>query len=50
MRRQAARKFDIETAERLSDLLHGMTDPERRAEVWEWIIECKTGVDLLEWA
>ena len=45
--RQAARKFDAETAEGLSGLLDRLTDPERLAEVGDWIIECGTGADLL---
>ena len=48
MRRQAKRKFDAETAERLSGLLDGLTDSERLAEVGEWIIECETGAELLD--
>ncbi len=46
--RQVARKFDAETAERLSGLLERLADPERLAEVGDWIIECGTGADLLE--
>ena len=46
--RLAARKFDAETAERLSGLLDRLTDPERLAEVGDWIIECGTGADLLD--
>ena len=46
--RLAARKFDTETAERLSGLLERLADPERLAEVGDWIIECGTGADLLE--
>ena len=45
--RQAARKFDAETAERLSGVLDRFTDPERLAEVGDWIIECGTGAELL---
>ncbi len=45
--RLAARKFDAETAERLSGLLERLADPERLAEVGDWIIECGTGADLL---
>ena len=47
--RMAARKFAAETAPRLSALLEleGETDPERLAQVGEWIIECETGDDLL---
>ena len=48
LRRLAARKFDAETAERLSGLLERLTDPERLAEVGDSIIECGTGADLLE--
>ena len=45
--RMAARKFAADTAPRLSALLEGETDPERLAQVGEWIIECETGDDLL---
>ena len=45
--RLAARKFDAETAERLSGLLDGITDAERLAEVGESIIECETSAGLL---
>ena len=45
--RQAARKFDTETAERLSGLLDRLTDPEHLAEAGDWIIECGTGAELL---
>ena len=45
--RQTARKFDAETAERLSGLLDRLTDPERLAEVGDSIIECGTGPELL---
>ena len=48
MRRQAARKFDAETAERLSEVLDGLANAERLAEVGEWIIECETGDELLD--
>ena len=46
--RLAARKFDAETAERLSGLLDRFTDPEHLAEIGDWIIECGTGADLLD--
>ena len=46
--RQASRKFGAETAERLSGLLARLTDPERLAEIGEWIIECGTGAELLD--
>ena len=46
--RQAARKFDAETAARLAGLLDRLTDPERLAEVGEWIIECGTGAELID--
>ena len=46
--RQVARKFDAGTAERLSGVLNGLADPERLAEVGEWIIECETGAELLD--
>ena len=46
--RQAARKFRAETAPRLSALLERLTDPERLAQVGEWIIDCETEEDLLD--
>ena len=46
--RQAARKFDAATAERLSERLAGITDPERLAEVGEWLLECEHGDELLD--
>ena len=46
--RMTARKFGAATAERLSGVLNGLADPERLAEVGEWIIECETGADLLD--
>ena len=45
--RMTKRKFDAETAEALSGLLDGVTDPDRLTEVGEWIIECDTEADLL---
>ena len=45
--RLTARKFDADTAERLSGVLNGLADPERLAEVGEWIIECETSAELL---
>ena len=46
--RQAARKFRAETAPRLSAPLERLTDPERLAQVGEWIIDCETEEDLLD--
>ena len=46
--RQAARKFRAETAPRLSALLESLTDPERLAQVGEWIIDCETEEELLD--
>ena len=45
--RLTARKFDADTAKRLSGVLNGLADPERLAEVGEWIIECETSAELL---
>ena len=46
--RQAWRKFDGETAGRLSRMPDGLTAPEPVAEVGEWIIDCDSGEDLLD--
>ena len=45
--RQAARKFGAEAGSRLSDLLQREADPERLAQVGEWVIECATEGELL---
>ena len=44
--RQARLKFGAETAEGLSKLLEGITDPERIARIGDRIIECETGAEL----
>ena len=43
LRRQAASRFGADTAERLDELLTGISDPERLAEVGEWLVRCETG-------
>ena len=48
MRRMAARKFGGETAERLVERLKPVHDPERLAEIGEWLFECASGEELLE--
>ncbi len=45
--RLARLKFGAETAERLSRLLEGITDPEQIARIGDRIIECETGEELL---
>ena len=40
--RQAAARFDAETAARLADLLAPISDPERLAEVGDWLVRCDT--------
>ena len=45
--RLAARKFDAAAGEGLASALAGVADPERLAQVGDWIIECETGADLL---
>ena len=47
LRRQAQRRFDGETARRLSALLDG-ADADRLIEVGDWIVECGSGDELLE--
>ena len=44
--RQAARKFDAPTAERLAAVLEGVADSDRLAQVADWIIECETAAEL----
>ena len=45
--RLAARKFDAASGEGLAAALAGVTDPDRLAQVGDWIIECETAADLL---
>ena len=45
--RQAARRFGEETAAPLSARLARIDDPERLAEVGDWIVDCATGAELL---
>ena len=45
--RQAARKFDDVTARRLAAALAEVADPDRLAQVGDWIIECGTAADFL---
>ena len=47
LRRQAGRKFGERAAERLSELIRGVTDPDRLAEVGDWIIDCGTEAEFL---
>ena len=47
MRRQAARKFGGETAQRLAERLEPVQDAARLAEIGEWLIECESGEALL---
>ena len=43
LRRMAASRFGRDTAERLGAVLAGIPDPERLAEVGEWLVRCETG-------
>ena len=45
--RQAARKFDAETAARFAALLESIDDPERFADIGEDVLDCATGAELL---
>ena len=45
--RLAARKFDDAAAQRLSAVLAEVADPDRLAQVGDWIIECGTADELL---
>ena len=47
LRRLAERRFDAETAQRLSALLEG-ADAGRLIDVGDWIVECGSGDELLE--
>ena len=45
--RLAGRKFGDRAAERLAALIEGESDPERLAEVGDWIIDCGTEAEFL---
>ena len=45
--RLATTRFGAETAERLSEALARLADPERLAEAGEWLVRCDTGTELL---
>ena len=47
LRRMAASRFGADTAEHLSEVLAGIADPERLAEVGEWLVRCDTGDEFL---
>ena len=47
LRRLAERKFGEDTANRVAPLLAGIGEPERLADVGEWIIDCATGDELI---
>ena len=47
LRRMAASRFGADTAEHLSETLAGIADPERLAEVGEWLVRCDTGDEFL---
>ena len=46
LRRQAERRFDAETARRLSGLLQSV-DADRLIDVGDWIVDCASGDELL---
>ena len=45
--RQAAARFDADTAARLADLLAPIADPERLAEIGDWLVRCDTAAEFL---
>ena len=47
LRRLATLRFGVDTGDRLATLLEEVIDPDRLAEVGEWIIECEDGAALL---
>ena len=46
--RQAERRFGAETAGQISELLAEITGAEDLLEAGDWILECRTGGELLE--
>ena len=47
LERQATRRFNASTGERLSALLAGVSEPDRLTAVGDAVIECGTGEELL---
>ncbi len=47
LRRQVVLRFGEDTAERFGALLEDVSDPDRLAEMGEWIIECEDGASLI---
>ena len=48
LERQATRRFNASTGERLSALLAGVSEPDRLRAVGTAVIECGTGEELLD--
>ena len=46
--RQAQRRFGADVAVALSKLIKGVEDPDRLAEVGDWIVDCAAGGELLK--
>ena len=44
--RQAAARFDADTAARLADLLAPVAEPERLAEVGDWLVRSDTAAEF----
>ena len=42
----AAARFGADTAARLTDVLAPITDPDRLAEIGDWLVRCDTGAEL----
>ena len=47
LRRMAASRLGAGTAERLSEILAQVADPDRLAEIGEWLVRCDTGEEFL---
>ena len=45
--RMAAARFDADTAARLTDVLAPITDPDRLAEIGDWLVRCDIGAEFL---
>ena len=48
LRRQTERRFGAETAAQISELLSEVEDAEDLIKVGDWVVECRTGDELLE--
>ena len=48
LEQQRVLRFGDDTAARLTDVLAPITNPDRLAEIGDWLVRCDTGAEFLE--